>query len=249
MMGSLKNKHWFPHPANLRNDRRMRRAMKDFPGAVAYGVIVLMIEVLRNEPDFKYPVRDLDLLASEFDISLPILQTLIGNYNFFEFKKFESEEVFVSPVLNELMIPYLQKQSQNKIAGEVSAKKRKLKQEQQLHLLSLLGSNQHVLDMSSLCVEENRKEENRKEKKIEEKNLSILNFQVFKQFILEKYINRQVCFGPLDYLQSTSISVTSQGYLHNDTSHKDLDGDAAILTWKWMFDNQDQLCKYTEEYI
>ena len=31
MKSNLKHMHWFPHSADLRNDRRMKRAMKDLP--------------------------------------------------------------------------------------------------------------------------------------------------------------------------------------------------------------------------
>ena len=243
MKGNVKHMHWFPHPSNLRNDRRMKRAMKDLPGAVGYGVIVLVMEVLRCEPEYKYPVRDLDLLASEFDISLPILQTVIANYGFFEFYKDENEDMFISPLLNELMIPYLEKQKQNKIAGAISAQKRKIKHEQQLYLLSQLCSTQQVFDDCSTDAQDNREENNTIDKNREKNNLSVANFKVFKEFVLEHYKNQVVCFGPLNYSSTTSISLTSLGFLHNDFNNKDLDSKEAILIWQWMFDHQDKLCK------
>lgn len=242
-MSKIKHKYWFPHPANLRNDRRMKRAMKDLPGGVGYGVIVLVMEVLRCEPEYKYPVRDLDLLAGEFDISLPILQTVIANYGFFEFYKDENEEMFISPLLNELMIPYHEKQKQNKIAGEISAQKRKIKQEQQLYLLSQLSSTRHMLDECNADVQDNIKENSIKENSREKNNLSVATFQTFKEFILKYYKNQIVCFGPLDYSLTTSISVSSLGFLHNDFNNKDLDADEAILVWQWMYKNQDKLCR------
>lgn len=243
-MNSSKHMHWFPHPANLRNDRRMKRAMKDLPGAVGYGAIVLVMEVLRCEPEYKYPVRDLDLLANEFDISLPILQTIIANYGFFEFYKDENEEMFISPLLNELMIPYLEKQKQNKIAGDISAKKRKIKQEQQLYLLSQLCSTQQTFDDCGTGVQENREENSIIYNNRGKNKLSIANFQIFKEFILKYYKNKIVCFGPLDYLSTTPISITSFGFLHNDFNNEDLTPEKAILVWQWMFDHQDKLCKH-----
>ena len=126
-MSTLKNKYWFAHPADLRHDRRMRRAMSDFPNGVGYGLIVLLIEHLRCQPNYSYPLQDLDLLAKEFETSLPILQTLITKYEFFEIIENEKEELFISPMLNDLMKPYDEKVEKNRLAGIKSAEKRKEK--------------------------------------------------------------------------------------------------------------------------
>ena len=124
-MSTLTNKDYFPHPSNLRNDRRMKRVMKDFAGGVGYGAVVLLIERLRCEPDYLYPVADLDLLADEFNISLPILQTIISSYGFFDLIKKNDEEILISPILNELMQPYKNRIEQAKVAGKISASKKK----------------------------------------------------------------------------------------------------------------------------
>ncbi|MBD3841937.1 MAG: DUF4373 domain-containing protein [Campylobacterales bacterium] len=240
MSNSLKQKHWFPHPANLRNDRKMKRAMKDLPGGVGYGVIVLMMEVLRNEPKFRYPMKDLDLLASEFDISLPILQTVIKSYGFFELSMSKDGEMFISPVLNELMIPYLEKQKQNQIAGKISAQKRKLKQEQQLLELSRFNSNQHMLSAGQTVVTHNIQQQTTEEKK---KSLWCHDFKFFKDLVIQKYKDQVVCYGAANFERTTGISITTQGYLHNTFSNKDLSSDDAKIVWKWMFENQDKLCE------
>lgn len=240
MSNNLKHKHWFPHPANLRNERRMKRAMKDLPGGVGYGVTVLMMEVLRNEPEFKYPMKDLDLLASEFEISLPILQTVITSYGFFELFMTEDGEVCVSPLLNNLMLPYIEKQKKNQIAGQISAKKRKLKQEQQLLELSQLYSVQDMLSSSEAHGVHNRQQEIKVK---ENKSLWLHDFQFFKNFIVNAYKDQIVCYGALDFKSSTGIKVTTQGYLFNTYSMQDLSPDEAKKTWKWMFENQDKLCE------
>ncbi|MGK0256113.1 MAG: hypothetical protein ACI81I_000722 [Arcobacteraceae bacterium] len=241
MSSILKNTHYFPHPANLRNDRRMKRAMADLPGGVGYGAILLLMEVLRNEPNYVYPMQDLDLLSHDLGISLPILQTVVSSYDFFELTKDENEEVFISPMLNQLMEPFLQKKKQNSIAGQFSAKKRKIKQDQQLQQLSRFDSSQHVFNTPSTYVQEKRKEYNRKEEKREEDNLSILDFQIFKTFIINKYKNKIVCHGPDNYLDTTSILVTALGYLRNSFTNKDLTPTDAKKVWQWLFENQNQI--------
>lgn len=234
----IKNTHWWPHPADLRHDRRMKRAMHDFPGGVGYGAIVLVMEVLRCQNGFQYPMEDLDLLASELDVSLPILQTIISSYGFFKIVEEEDGKVFFSPVLNDLMIPYLEKQKKNQIAGKISAQKRKLKQEQQLYALSKLCSSEQMLDKCQTGVEQNRIENRREDKK----RSLLTDFQMFKKFVLEAYKNQVICYGPSNYSNSTAISVSGVGYLHNNVSKKDLAQEDAFAVWQWMFENQDKLC-------
>ena len=222
--------------------------MKDLPGAVGYGVIVLMLEVLRNEPEFKYPMKDLDLLAAEFNISLPILTTVVSSYNFFEIKKDELEEVFISPMLNELMLPYLEKIEKNRIAGKRSAEKRaeKSKEKEILLQLSQLDSGEQVLNTCSAFVQENKEDKSRKHYKKEKNNLSYMNFSVFKEFIINNYKNKIVCYGPACFLQDTPISISSLGYLHNNLTSKDLDPEDAKKVWEWISENQDKLVKLEE---
>lgn len=237
-MSLLKNKHWWPHPADLRNDRRMKRAMKDLPGGVGYGVIVLIIEVLRCQNDFKYPLEDLDLLASELGVSLAILQTVISKYDFFKVIEDESGKMLVSTMLSELMVPYVEKQKKNQIAGKISARKRQIKQEQQLYALSQLCSSKHVFDKCQTHVKQNRIE-----KKIADNTRSLVSdFKSFKAFVLEAYKNKIVCYGACDFAKTTAISVTKQGYLHNQVSQKDLNREDAVKVWQWLFENQDKLC-------
>jgi hypothetical protein len=240
MKGNMKNTHWFPHPANLRNDRRMKRAMNDLPGGVGYGAIVLTLEVLRCEQDFCYPIEDLDLLAVEFGISLPILQTVVQNYGFFEIIEDTGGKMFVSPLLNDLMLPYKEKQKLNQIAGQISAHKRKLKQNVQLQLLSQIDSSQQVFNSCNTDVAHNREEKKREEKI--KKSLIIEDFQPFKLFILKNYKEKIVCYGPVDFQDTTAITITSQSYLHNDYTDEDLSTEDACRVWKWMFENQDKLC-------
>lgn len=162
----MKNKHFLPLPANFRNDRRMKRAMKDL-GAVGYGIIVWLFERLRCEQGFKYPIRDLDLLADELNISMAILQTVISKYDFFAVVESDDGEMFISPLLMDLMEPYLKKVESNRIAGEISAAKKAQRQNEQLkHLsFSLIDSTKHVLNECSTHVEQKRIEKKIKKKK------------------------------------------------------------------------------------
>jgi len=204
-MSEFKNKDFFPHPSNLRNDRRMKRVMKDLPGGVGYGAVVILIERLRCEENYSYPIADLDLLSDEFDISLPILQTVISKYGFFELIK---DEVLISPVLNTLMDPYTNRIEQAKIAGQISAQKRKIKQEKQLLELSKTDSTERSLNGSD--TEEKRLEEKIKENKIKE------DFAALKKLAQKTSAEiAKLIIDDLELLPSTKLIILKNGGLAN----------------------------------
>lgn len=243
------NGNWWPHPSNLRNDRRIKRAMKDFPVGVGYGLIVLLIERLRCEDKFEFPLKDLDLLADEFGVSIPILKTVVKSYSFFETRKLENgdEYIIYSPDLNRLMSPYLQKIENNRIAGAISASKRKQKQSEQIKELSHSNSSIHMFDTCLASVEPNRKEKNRKEKKENIKELSLKesrpvkeSYQEFRRRMITEYTNQIICRGQTGvdgngYEAHVTFSVTSTGYLRNNFTTRDLISEEAIKLWQWLY--------------
>ena len=59
-----KDAFYFPHFSNARNDRKLRRLRKEL-GIEGYGIYFMVLEVLRDQEGFKYPLEDLDLLSEE----------------------------------------------------------------------------------------------------------------------------------------------------------------------------------------
>lgn len=78
-----KDAYYFPHFSNARHDRKLKRVIKDL-GIEGYGIYFMVLEVLRDQQDFKYPVADIDLLADEFGTSESKLSVVIKNYDLFE---------------------------------------------------------------------------------------------------------------------------------------------------------------------
>lgn len=233
----MKNQHFLPLPANLRNDRRMKRAMKDLPGAVGYGIIVWLLERLRCEEGFKYPLSDIDLLADELNVSLAIMQTVISNYDFFEIIESDNGQMFISPLLMNLMQPYIKKIESNRIAGQISAAKKANKLDIQLKQLTFSPSDstQHMLNNCLTHEQQKRIEEKREENN---KNLSlgqaVLSFSQYKKKIIELYNNTQKPLGPALNYESDAL-IIQNGYIHNTYLQKDLLSDDAIDVWKALY--------------
>lgn len=100
-----KDAYYFPHFCNARHDRKIKRLRKEL-GIEGYGIYFMILEVLRDQVDFKYPYQDIDLLSDEFDTSFAKMEVVIKKYELFEFDK---QGNFYSPRLILYMQPYLEK--------------------------------------------------------------------------------------------------------------------------------------------
>lgn len=78
-----KDAYYFSHFSNARHDRKIKRLRKEL-GIEGYGIYFMLLEVLREQLDFKYPICDIDLLSEEFGTSEAKLITVIKSYDLFE---------------------------------------------------------------------------------------------------------------------------------------------------------------------
>jgi hypothetical protein len=117
-----KEAFYFPHFSNARHDRKIRRLRKEL-GIEGYGIYFMLLETLRDQHDFMYPLSDCDLLAEEFGTSDAKIKTVICNYELFDF---EEDGKFFSPKMLVYLEPYFKMREQRIQAGKASAVKRML---------------------------------------------------------------------------------------------------------------------------
>lgn len=184
----------FLFPTNFRSGKNVKRLIKDF-NIQGYGIAVYLLETLAETEGHQYPINDIDLLADEMKVSVPVINTIINAYSLFEIIEDEKGSLFVSTQLNKWLEPYYKQIAQKKLAGKVSAEKRRIKQEQQLLVLSQLNSTQQPsndsstinklinkrINKSSLFVDKEYEAE-----KLEEFTLKLLNHQMNKDKEIEK---------------------------------------------------------------
>lgn len=108
-----KDAFYFPHFSNARNDRKLRRVRKEL-GIEGYGIYFMVLETLRDQDGFKYPLEDLDLLAEEFGTSDSKIRTVVCNYKLFEV---DESENFFSLKFDEYLQPYLERKEQSRVSG------------------------------------------------------------------------------------------------------------------------------------
>lgn len=116
----MKEDFYFPHFMNSRNDRKLLRVRKEL-GVEGYGIYFMILEILRGQPEYKYPLQDLDLLADEIGTNEPKVRVVICNYQLFDV---DVNEQFFSPKLIEYITPYLEKKKMRSEMGRIGNLKR-----------------------------------------------------------------------------------------------------------------------------
>ena len=114
--------NYFPHFSNVRHDRRIRRMEKEI-GLEAYAIYFKLLEILREQIDFRYPMDDLDLLADEIGTSEQKTRVVICNYQLFEV---DEQNRFFSASFTESMQPYIKMRNQRIDAAKASVAQRSL---------------------------------------------------------------------------------------------------------------------------
>lgn len=153
-----KDAFYFPHFSNARNDKKLKRARKEL-GIEGYGIFFMLLEILREESDFKYPLKDIDLLADDFGTSEQKVRTIIANYELFEV---DIEQRFFSSKFIEFLQPYIHMKEQRRIAGIKSGEVRRAK------TLNLIENEQPFNGSSTVVQRELNENEQSKVNKVKE---------------------------------------------------------------------------------
>lgn len=117
-----KDAYYFPHFSNARNDRKLLK-LRRVMGIEGYGIYFMILEVLRDQTEFKMPLENLEDLAFEWHTSKEKLATVVTNFDLFEV----DENNFFSTKFNEYMQPYIKMKNQRIEAAKKSVEARKLR--------------------------------------------------------------------------------------------------------------------------
>jgi hypothetical protein len=109
-----KDAFYFPHFANSRNDNKIMRMRLEL-GLEGYAIYFMLLEVLREQNDFKYPTKDIDILAHQFATSEQKVRVVICNYGLFEV---DADEMFFSIKQIYYLQPYIEKTQRARVAAQ-----------------------------------------------------------------------------------------------------------------------------------
>lgn len=160
-----KDAYYFPHFYNARHDRKIKRIRKDL-GIEGYGIFFMLLEVLREQTDFKYPYSDIDLLADEFGTSKAKIESVINCYDLFST---DEKEMFFSTKLMCYLLPYLEKSERARVAAQ--------KRWNNFKALPNANAYANALDLDSKCnANQNAsKVEVVKESKVNKSKVEVVN--------------------------------------------------------------------------
>lgn len=110
-----KDAYYFPHFCNARNDQRIIK-LRRVLGAEGYGFYFMLLEVLREQNDFTFPVAGLEDLSYEWHTSREKLVSVVRDFDLFVINEYS----FFSEKLIEYLQPYLLR---SKRASDASIKR------------------------------------------------------------------------------------------------------------------------------
>ncbi|MEV9499787.1 DUF4373 domain-containing protein [Aliarcobacter butzleri] len=190
---------YFSHDANAKDDFKVMLLIEEL-GLEGYGIFWVLIETLREQQNYKYPLKLLSVLARKYNTTLAKLEVVVRNYHLFII---EDDCFFYSSSLNRRMQKMEEAIEQRVIAGKISAAKRKQKQIEQLKQLeinlSVNDSSERPLNECYTSVQQIKEKKNKEKEikyssadeaeKFEQLNQQLLTKQLSKDLKIEKLEN------------------------------------------------------------
>lgn len=115
-----KDAYYFSHDSNSKDDPKCVLLIEQL-GLEGYGIFWVLIETLREQPNYKYPIILLPAIARRFNTSTEKVKAVVLNYQLF---KIENDEFFYSESLNERMLFLEEKRVKRSLAGKAGNEKR-----------------------------------------------------------------------------------------------------------------------------
>ncbi len=115
-----KDAYFFSHDSNAKDDPKCVLLIEQL-GMEEYGIYWMLIETLRDQPGYKYPVSLLAALARRYNTTPEKVKTVVYNYGLFIV---EDDNVFFSQSLVKRMIPLEEKRRKLSEAGQRGNAKR-----------------------------------------------------------------------------------------------------------------------------
>ena len=160
---------YFSHDANAKDDFKIMLLIEEM-GLEGYGIFWVLIETLREQQGYKYPIRLLSVIARKYNTTLAKVEAVVAKYQLFVIV---DDCFFYSKSLIRRMQPLERAREQRVIAGKISAAKKQIKIENQISQLKIeLSASDSIQRPLNECltVVQQSKVKKSKVKKIKEIN-------------------------------------------------------------------------------
>jgi hypothetical protein len=161
-----KDAYYFPHFSNARNDAKLIKIRRVL-GLEGYAIYFMLLEILREQTDFKYPLNGIDDLSFEWHTSKEKIYSVITQFELFQV----DEKNFFSAKLIYYLQPYLEKTERAKNAANIRWENTQKQIESKCNADQNANAYANALQIESKCNadqnarrgEERRGEENKEE--------------------------------------------------------------------------------------
>ncbi|MDN5064537.1 DUF4373 domain-containing protein [Aliarcobacter butzleri] len=190
---------YFSHDANAKDDFKVMLLIEEL-GLEGYGIFWVLIETLREQQNYKYPLRLLSVLARKYNTTLAKLEVVVRNYHLFVI---EDDCFFYSSSLNRRMQKMEEVREQRVLSAKIGAQKRKQKQLEQLKQLQInLSNNDSSEQTLGECPTNAKqiKEKKNKEKEIKSYEDEAEKFEQLNEHLLSKQLSKDLSIEKLENL-------------------------------------------------
>jgi len=115
-----KDCYYFPHDSNAKDDPKCVLMIEQL-GMEGYGIYWMLVEALRDQPDYTYPVANIPALARRYNTSAEKVRTVVYNYELFTVKE---DKIFFSESLNRRMLVFNENRAKRSAAGHLGMARR-----------------------------------------------------------------------------------------------------------------------------
>ena len=140
---------WFKHDTNAKDDYKIMLLMEQL-GLEGYGIFWVLIETLREQPDYRLPMQMLPILAKRYSSSYEKFKTVVTCYGLFTVF---SDENFASPSLLRRMSEYDQLVEKRRLSGSIGGKKRSSNVAHAKHVLSTCSSTPQAIRLDRIGLD------------------------------------------------------------------------------------------------
>ena len=110
-----KDAYWFRHDSNAKDDPKCVLLI-DQLGLEGYGIYWVLVEILREQPEYTYPLALIPSLARRYNTTAEKMKAVVCGYGLFEIR---DDKIFFSESLLRRMEEYNSLKAKRKAAGEI----------------------------------------------------------------------------------------------------------------------------------
>ena len=111
---------YFPHEYNAKDDPKCERLIYDM-GMEGYGMFWALLETLRAQPDYAYPLANIPIVARKYNADADKMHRVVTDFGLFTIVE---ERIFFSAGLRARMVKYDARRRQCSEAGKKGMQQR-----------------------------------------------------------------------------------------------------------------------------